>query len=356
MSGRRKMSVLLVTVAVLALLAASCGRAPAVETALPPETPAAPPSELTTIPMTLYESTEHGFSVEYPEEWTVATRGAGMYFSSEFKDPEEHLTLEISLQYGAEDIVLTDLVSETKAYMEAMPESELTSEGDVTIGNAIPGYEIAGKGDLGTGKVERFRYVILVREKQGLWVGVRGEPAAFAQQEELIDTIAGSFELLPTYTYVVPTPSTEPGTYTSTEYGGFSIGCPAGWAESPPTGRPGEIVTLTAMEGTPGVGISIQPVGEGTDLAEFGLQLSQDLGQHWGDYELVSEGEITLDDGTPAYEIVFSGTMEGYTLKGKYVVVIRGTEAFFIMGYSTPAVFERDEATIDEVIRSFHLE
>ena len=126
--------------------------------------------------------------------------------------------------------------------------------------------------------------------------------------------------------------------------------------EVPPTGRPGEIISLASAEGLPSVSVSVLPMGEGTTLAEFGPQLSQDLGQHWGDYELVSEDEITLADGTPAYEIVLSGTMEGYNLKGKYVIVIQGTQAFFITGFSMPARFEQDEAAIDEVIHSFHLE
>ncbi len=102
--------------------------------------------------------------------------------------------------------------------------------------------------------------------------------------------------------------------------------------------------------------VSASPVGEGTILADFGSQFSQDMSPYWGDYELFSEGQITLDDRTPAYEIVVSGTREGYALKAKYVVVIQGTQAFIIMGYSTPARFEQDEAAIDEVVHSFHLE
>ncbi len=63
-----------------------------------------------------------------------------------------------------------------------------------------------------------------------------------------------------------------------------------------------------------------------------------------------------MDDGTPAYEIVLSGTMKGYTLKCKYVIVIQETQAFFIMGYSMPDQFEQDETAMDEVIHSFHLD
>jgi len=307
-------------------------------------------------PMTLYESTEHGFSIEYPEGWTKSAQGLGALFYLTFTDPEGRLSAMVAVEYKTEEIILADYVTEGKEEMESTPQFELISEGDVTIGEGISGYEIVGKGDLGTGEVGKFTFVVLAREKQGFWVGVMGEPTDFDQSKETIDAIVDSFKLLPTYTFVPPTPSPG-GTYTSAEHG-FSISCPAGWMEAmeATTGRPGEVVTLASAEGIPSVTVSLQPVEEGTTLAEFGPQLSQSLGQHWGDYELVSEGEIILDDGNPAYEIVFSGTMEGYSLKGKYVVVIRGANAFFITGFSMPAHFEQDEAVLDEVIYSFHLE
>jgi len=341
MMRRLRMLAFVVCFLVLVVIVAGCGG---------PATTPAPPSA----PMTLYESTEHGFSVKYPEGWTENERGIGIQFLLEFKDPEGRLTEEVWVEYRTEDIILTNYVTEVKEYMEATPQFEVFSEGDITIGEGISGYEIVGKGDLDTGEVEKFRYVVLVREKQAFGVGVRGEPAAFDQQEQLIDTIVDSFKLLSTYTYVPPTPSAG-GTYTSAEHG-FSITYPEGWMEAPPTGRPGEIISLASAEGLPSVSVSVSPVGEGTTLAEFGPQMSQGLSQRWGDYELVSEGEITLDDGTPAYEIVLSGTMEGYNLKGKYVILIQGTQAFIITGFSAPARFEQDEAAIDEVIHSFHLE
>jgi len=307
----------------------------------------------TSVAMTLYENTEHGFSIEYPEGWIEKAQGAGAYFSIEFRDPEGRLTVDVSVEYKTEEIALADAVSESKAYMEDMPQFELISEGDVTIGEDIPGYQMVGGGDIGAGKVEKFRYVMSVRDKQVFWVGVKGEPAVFDQQEELVGTVVDSFRLLPTYTYVPPTPGPA-GTYTSAEHG-FSISYPAGWMETA-TSRPEEVMSLASAEGFPSVSVTIQAVGEGTTLAEYGSQLSQDIGQIWGDYELVSEGEITLDDGTSAYEIVFSGTMEGYALKAKFVIVIQGTQAFWVMGFSMPATFEQDEATLDEVIHSFHLE
>jgi hypothetical protein len=314
----------------------------------PALTPAATPTS-----MALYESTKHGFSIEYPEGWAERTQGIGTYFSIEFTDPEGRLAVDVSLEYEAEEMALADAVSESKAYMEDMPQFELTSEGDVTIGEDTPGYQMVGEGDIGAGEVEKFRYVILVREKQIFWAGVRGEPAVFDQQEELVGAVTDSFRLLPTYAYVPPTPGPA-GTYTSAEYG-FSISYPAGWIEAP-TGRYGEVITFASLGGLPTVSVNVQPVEEGTTLASYGPQLSQGLGQYWDNYELFSEGEIALDDGTPAYEIVFSGTGEGYSFKGKYVIVLQEAQAFFIIGFSMPATFEQDEATLDEMIHSFHLE
>ncbi len=335
---RLRMLTFVVCFLVLAVIVAGCGGS---------ATTPVPPS----IPMATYENTEHGFSVKYPEGWAKSEREIGANFSFEFKDPEGRLTAEVSVEYRTEEIVLTDLVSETKGYMKAMPQYELISEGDVTIGEGISGYEIVGKGDLGTGKVEKFRYVVLIREKQGFWVGARGEPAYFDQQEQLIDTIVDSFKLLSTYTYVPPTPSAG-GTYTNAQYG-FSITYPEGWIEAP-TGRPVEVVSLSAAEGLPS--IIVRAWTEETTLAEYASNLKKDIGKHVGDYELVSEGEITLDDGTPAYEIVFSGTMEGYLLKCKYVIVIQEANVFLMQGFNMPAQFEQDEAVLDGVIRSFHLE
>ena len=137
-----------------------------------PATTPAPPF----IPMTLYESTEHGFSVKYPEGWAKSERGIGTNFSFEFKDPEGRLTAAVWVEYRIEEIILTNYVTEVKEYMEATPQYELISEGDITIGEGISGYEIVGKGDLGTRKVEKFRYVVLVREKQAFGVGATGSP------------------------------------------------------------------------------------------------------------------------------------------------------------------------------------
>ena len=127
------------------------------------------------------------------------------------------------------------------------------------------------------------------------------------------------FKLLPSYTYVPPAPSPG-GTYTNAEYG-FSITYPAGWSDYT-TGQYSEIVDLRAAEGIPEV--MVRAWTEDTTLDEAAAKLKQMYSENIGDYELLSEGEIiTVDDGTPAYEFVFKGTMEGYLLTCKCVIVIR---------------------------------
>ena len=302
--------------------------------------------------MALYENTEHGFSIEYPEGWADSSHGGATGFYLQCNEPEGSLSVGVSVEYRPEGISLADAVSEGKGYMESVPQYELFSEGDVTIGDGLSAYEMIGQGKETSGEVEKFRYIILVRDKQVFWVGVDGEPDRFDEQRQLVDTIIDSFKLMPSYTYEPPAPSPG-GTYTSAEYG-FSITYPAGWSDYT-TGQYGEIVDLRAAEGIPEVMVKTWAIEEATP-AEAASKLKSMFSEELGDYEFISEGEIALDDGTPAYGIVFNGTMGGYFLTCKYVIVITEVYGFLLTGFSLPGSFEQDEPVLDEVIGSFHLE
>jgi len=341
LARRRRVNILVAIVIVMSVLTAGCR-------ASPPPPPQAPPMTLT-----LYENTEWGFSVEYPRGWVWTEQALGQTFGVGFRDPERGLTVKIYVESRPKETTLADAVSESKRHLKFGPLLELISEADVTIDRETPAYEIVYSRSVGA-KVEEFRHIMFVREKQSFAVEVGGEPAALEQWQQLLDSMLSSFKLLPTYTSVSPT-SSPGGTYTDTR-SGFSVSYPLGWFEVP-TGRPGQVASFAYSEGAqPGISVSVVPVDEGMALDEYGLQVSRDLGHDWSNHELVSQGEIALRDGAPAYEIVFSGTTEGRTLKCKYVIVIRETEAFFVMGFTNPDRFEQDEATIDKIIYNFHLE
>ncbi len=301
--------------------------------------------------MALYENTEHGFSIEYPEGWAenAYEMATGLYL--QWSEPEGRLLVGVLVEYRPEGISLADAVAESKNYMEAGSQLEMFSEGDVTISDGVSAYEMIGQGDVGTGRVEKFRFVVLVRDKPVFWVEISGEPDQFDEWEPLADSVVDSFKLLPGYTYVPPAPSPG-GTYTSAEYG-FSITYPAGWSDHT-TGQYGEILYLRAAEGIPEV--MIRAWTEETTLDESASMLKRSFSEQFGDYELLSEGEITLDDGTPAYEIVFNGTMNGYLLTCKYVIVRPEADGFLITGFGLLGSFEQDEPVLDEIIGSFHLE
>jgi hypothetical protein len=369
---RKTVWALSISLLILAVIAAGCGAPEATPTTTSPPvttsptattqsttpppsttpTPASTPApEETTPVLTFYESTEHGFSIEYPEGWIESIhRGAtSAYF--QFGNPEGSLSAGISLEYRAEEIGLEDAVTEGKEYLGTMEQYESFSEGYITTGNGLSCYELIGQGDEDVGVLKKHRYIILVRESQIFWVGVSGDPDSFDAQRHLVDTIIDSFILLPSYTYELPAPSPG-GTYTSTEYG-FSITYPVGWAECT-TGQYSEILDIRADAGVPD--IMIRTWTGATSAEDAALMLKQVYDENFPDYELLSEGEITLADGTPAYEFVFNATMQGYFLKAQCVTVTRGEDAFSIMGFGPPSTFTQYETVIDEIIGSFHLE
>jgi len=153
-----------------------------------------------------------------------------------------------------------------------------------------------------------------------------------------------------------PEPSSGP-TYTNAEHG-FSISYPEGWAQTKTGQTEGEVISFVHPAQLPVVVVSLGSVAEGTTLTGYGTQKEQDLSQTLVNYELVSQGEVTLDDGTPAYELVYKYLFKQFNmlLQSKLLYVIRGTEVFTITGVDMLASFTRDEATLDASIYSFHFE
>jgi hypothetical protein len=319
-----------------------------------PSTPSVPSSTTpadTVLSMTLYENTEHGFSIEYPQGWIESTYPAATSFRLQVRESEGGLSLSLSVDYALGVADLEEIVAEGKEYMEAMPQFELFSEGYITLDDDLSAYEMIGEGYEDSGELHKYRYIALVREKQVFWLGVSGEPDVFDAQRQLVDTIIDSFKLLPSYTYEPP-PVGPGGTYTSAEYG-FSITYPAGWDDYT-TGQHGEILDLRADAGIPEV--MVRAWQEPTSIEEAALSMQQVYSENFADYELLSEGEITLADGTPAYQFMFHATMEGNFLTCKCVTVVRDTDVFSILGLAPPSIFTENEAVIDEIIGSFHLE
>jgi hypothetical protein len=309
----------------------------------------------TSEPMTLYQSTEHGFSIEYPQEWSENVQGAGTQFSIEFTDPDGLITASVYLQYECQEIISSDFIAQGEAYLSSVPGYNLISERTVSIGGGISGREIVAKGDFGTGQVEKFRFVLLVRGQQGFWYGVHGEPGAFDEQEKVVEDIMDSFKLLSTFTFAAPEPWPG-GTYTSA---GFSITIPEGWCQYPVL-RPEHVCYFAPPEKSPSVHISVQPRPEDSTLQEYVDSIVDDIptSGYWANFNLISKRGVTVG-GLDAYELVFTGISDlspGNTTECKYLITISGEQAFWVMAATYPDLFQQHEAIIDDVIYSFRVQ
>ncbi|HEY33520.1 MAG TPA: hypothetical protein G4O10_10510 [Dehalococcoidia bacterium] len=302
--------------------------------------------------MTLYQSTEHGFSIEYPEEWSENVQEAGTQFSFEFTDFDGLLSASVYLQYECQELVSSDYIAQSKTYLSSVPGYELISERTVSISNGISGREIVAKGDIGTGEVEKFRFVFLVRGQQGFSYGVHGEPAEFDDQEEIVEAIMDSFKLLSTFTFAPPEPWPG-GTYTGS---GFSITIPEGWCQYPVL-RSEHVCHFAPVEKSPSVHISVQTCPEDATLQDYVDSVVESIptSGYWANFNLTSKRSVTVG-GTSAYELVFTGMSDlspGYTIKCKYLIIFHGEQAFWVMASTYPEAFQQHEAIIDDVIYSF---
>jgi hypothetical protein len=169
-----------------------------------------------------------------------------------------------------------------------------------------------------------------------------------------------------TVTATATTPTTSgPTTYTNTEHG-FSIIFPEGWIEGK-TGFPNEVVSFAPgpQPIVPDIVVYLESVEAGTTIDELGPQRSQELSQGMGEgdemvgeFMLISEGEVKLNDGTPAYEIECQFLVKQYNvyIQEKSLYVIRGTELFSITGADMTSSFAASEAILDGSIYTFHLQ
>ena len=304
--------------------------------------------------MILFESTEHGFSIEYPEGWSENVQETDTQFSFEFTGPEGLLAASVYLYYGCGEITPADFLAQGEEYLSSMPGYELISERDVVVGAGFAGHETVAKGDLGNGQIGEFRFVLLVRERQGFWYGVHGESAEFDDQEDTVEAIMESFEVLSSYTYDWPKPWPG-GEYVGT---GFSIIIPAGWCQYPVL-RTEHVCHFEDADRSTSVHVSPQQLPGDTTPEEYIDDVVENLPSsgYWENFSLVAERSVIVG-GAAAYELVFTGMSDlspGYMLQCKYLIVCHGEEIFWVMAATDPDLFEQQESVIDDVIYSFRI-
>jgi len=238
-------------------------------------------------------------------------------------------------------------------------EREILSQGMITLGDGTPAIEvISQEGAEGMKFVNK--EVIVVRETQGLVMFGRASAAYWDAHVEELDSILGKLKLIPVpmpFPTPTPAPSTgQEGVYVNQEYG-FSITYPASWDMPPMKG--GNVFEVTAPGDVAGVSMSVKPSDGATSVVEEAAGFVKAITENLPDTEIISRGEVPLADGTPAYEVVYTGTpfwTMGLKAKFKMLLVLGEEHLFFIQAYTSPEEFSQREAEIDSVLYSFRLE
>jgi oligopeptide transport system substrate-binding protein len=95
---------------------------------------------------------------------------------------------------------------------------------------------------------------------------------------------------------------------------------------------------------------------EGTDLAEFARGLKDELGLVES-VELLSDGPVTLRDGTPAWEITLGWQDEdGNAMQGRGYAAVTASNGYLVFLYARPEVIETRTQTVAAIAGSLHLE
>ena len=353
--------------ALLVVVALVAGCAMLTPTATPTPTPTATPTPTPTptatptptpAPGTLYEDWSQGFSFRYPEGWTkaeapVGDGGVGVMVVS----PDGKAMAGVYAYYFAEKTTPEQFMDWMMS-QSGMGVTEPLSTKAITLADGTPAVEVLMQSSY-VGAERTSKAICLVRETQGLIVYGTAESSDWDAYEEEINGVLSSLRLLP-FTGGLPTPTPTPagmGFYRSEEYG-FSISYPASWSEMPISGQ-GDVFSVGAPGYMPGVMVIVMPSGGVASAAQMAAGFIEGMKGVVPDMEVVSQGAVSLDDGTPAYEFVYRGTPPsamGMKLEFKILLVVRGDQGFMVEGYSMPEMFAGQEEVIDSVLYSFHLE
>jgi len=237
-------------------------------------------------------------------------------------------------------------------YFKPENEIQIFSEGEITLEDGTSAYEMFYTQEL-MGTEYKAKSVIAVRKTQCLGIYGMAPPADFDANQKEIEQILASFRLLPLE--IIPTPPPPKAGFHEDEEYNFSISFPKEWIEMPPRIKEG-LLSICAPSYFPGAQVVLMAVEEGKTAAEVGSEFAEQAGEIYTDFEVVSQGEITREDGTSAYEVVYIGAPPGAgVMEMKVVFVVRGTQCFWLQGYSSPEKFAEHEPIIDEVIQSFRL-
>jgi hypothetical protein len=311
-----------------------------------------PPPEGEAPSLVYHEDKLQGFSLSYPEACQPEIPPAGAEdFAFSVRCPDMNGWILVSVDYLSEAQTLERIWEQRKMEAETTPDMKLLSDQRVVLEDGTPALELVFEAKP-TGELVKIRELVVVRGDQVFRVDAVAPPDLFDKYAESTKAIF-TFRLLPTYTYVSPTPSEE-GKYSSPEHG-FSLVYPQDWTERPPEVAVGQVFAVASPDQMPMAGVIILKVAEGTTLDEFVPQ-AMDYAKSFHEFGMIFEGPTKLADGTPAYEMVYKYPLLTANLIDWVVLVVRGTQGFIAYATTRDEQFEQHKPVMDQVVHSFRLE
>lgn len=289
-----------------------------------------------------YESEVFLYSISYPADWTLNVDEANpWYVGFEATGFRGQVIVNTSLAGTTVDEEYDAVIEATKNNISGYKVLTRTA---VEEGGEVVGYSIEAEFPIVEGTVRQ----LALFTKEGSWSWFRSVDARddlFEINKPLLQSILDSF--------VPPVMAT--GAYVNAEEG-FAIELPPGW-DGWETGEEVPFLVLESPFGEPSVilGVDVLQLEEMVSDEDIALFRSQNGPANFSNYRIVSRRSVALGPETQGYEIVFTGAQGGDVLKGKDVIVVRGTQAFAIWAVAEQSAFESQASEIEGLISSFTL-
>ena len=137
---------------------------------------------------------------------------------------------------------------------------------------------------------------------------------------------------------------------------GFSVDVPVEWEATEGDPSLGELLLAAQADiGVPRVLIDLSfasSLGSVADLAQQALDRLQAI---IPEVEVADEGPVTLEDGTEAYDYTIDFPSDTLSLRGKFLVIPRGSHIFQVFAETLEIDFETREPDLTRLARSFRL-
>lgn len=152
----------------------------------------------------------------------------------------------------------------------------------------------------------------------------------------------------------VETLNVKAGFYRNSKYG-FTIEYPNGWEIDDTSGQPYSIKIAQTNTGAFFVILLDVLTGE-MSIEEYAEGFMEQMKAALTDFTIVSQGNTTLGNSIPAYDVVFTASYDGMPTKGEEQFILNGSKVIIFSRHFERMSFDFIKSSIDSIIQTFRLE